>query len=173
MSNPSLQANANVGRAAHRRVSDRLMALIMVGLLFMVGAVMLARQTQQVDLTPPPAGIAIDARELLFVDGDSGRVDILDASSGATIDTLYSGEGSFVRGVVRSLVRSRNMNRVAVRSPFLLTDYGDGRLVLSDPITGEAVELQAFGPTNAGDFRQLLNARSSALVSDPLADNTR
>jgi len=41
---------------------------------------------------------------------------------------------------------------------FLLTLYSDGRLILVDPLTTEAIELAAFGTTNTGEFLDLLPA---------------
>ena len=52
---PSPLANSAINRPV-RRVSDRLMILIMVGLLFVVGAVLLARTTDQVVVVPEPSG---------------------------------------------------------------------------------------------------------------------
>lgn len=157
MNNPSLQAEPLTGRVGPRRVSDKLMALIMAGLLFIVGAVSLARLNQQGASTAPPVGEVIAQRQLQFEDIGDGRIQVSDAATAESIAVLPRGEGSFVRGVVRSLVRSRHLARNAARSPFVLTRYDDGRLILTDPITGQGIELQAFGPTNAGDFAAMLH----------------
>ncbi len=156
MSNPSLRVEPLTGRVGPRRVSDKLMALIMAGLLFTVGAVSLARLNQQGISTAPLTGEVIAQRQLDFQDIGGGRIQISDAQTGESITLLPRGEGSFVRGVVRSLVRSRNLARSPARSPFLLTRYDDGRLILTDPVTGQGIELQAFGPTNAGNFEAML-----------------
>ena len=51
-----------------RRVSDRLMALIALGLLFVVAAVLLARTTDNIIVADPPIGALVQARTLLFSD---------------------------------------------------------------------------------------------------------
>lgn len=156
MSNPSLHSEAFAAPASPRRVSDRLMVLIAVGLLFFVGAVSLARLNQQIVVAPPPAGKLMQARYLEFSDGDHGRVLVHDSQTGVEVGRFESGQGSFVRGVVRSLVRARGQNRLFEPSAFYLAHYGDGRLILSDPATEESIELTAFGPTNAGVFAAML-----------------
>jgi hypothetical protein len=64
--------------------------------------------------------------------------------------------------VVRSLVRVRQQSGVFSRTGFLLTLYADGRLILLDPLTTEAIELAAFGPTNTGEFLALLPSLDGA-----------
>ena len=44
--------------------------------------------------------------------------------------------------------------------PSELIGRADGRLTLEDPTTGRRVDLESFGPTNAGVFAQLLVARN-------------
>jgi hypothetical protein len=39
-----------------------------------------------------------------------------------------------------------------------LIGRADGRLTLRDPSTGRIVDLESFGPTNAGEFAHLLAA---------------
>jgi hypothetical protein len=41
--------------------------------------------------------------------------------------------------------------------PFELIYRADGRLTLSDTATGRMVDLESFGPTNAGSFYRLLD----------------
>ena len=43
-------------------------------------------------------------------------------------------------------------------SPSASRRWDDGRLTLEDPATGGRIELEAFGPTNAGAFARLLTA---------------
>ncbi|MGB0380113.1 MAG: photosynthetic complex assembly protein PuhC [Luminiphilus sp.] len=158
---PSPLANSAINRPV-RRVSDRLMILIMVGLLFVVGAVLLARTTDQVVVVPEPSGELLASRVLSFSDAPDGQIVISDGESGASIRILKSGEGSFIRGVVRSLVRVRQQSGVFSRTGFLLTLYADGRLILLDPLTTQAIELAAFGPTNTGEFLALLPSPEGA-----------
>lgn len=139
-----------------RRVSDRLMALIALGLLFLVAAVLLARSTDHIVVAEPPEGALTSSRTLAFSDGTQGRITISDDVSGEIIRQLEAGEGSFIRGVVRSLVRARHQQGVFSQAGFQLNLYEDGRLQLLDPLTNEVIDLVAFGPTNVAEFAALL-----------------
>ena len=143
-----------------RRVNDRLMALIALGLLFVVAAVLLARTTDNIIVADPPIGALVQDRTLLFSDGADGEVVISDAASGAIVRTLAAGEGSFIRGVVRSLVRTRQQQGLFAQTGFHLNLYEDGRLQLIDPLTEQVIDLVAFGPTNMAEFAGLLDQGS-------------
>ena len=103
------------------------------------------------DADPPTAAV----RALHFADLPDGSIDVIDAATGARIDVL-SGEQGFVRGALRSLVRGRRQHEAGPREPFLLQARVDGRLTLSDPVTGQRIDLEAFGPTNLAAFARLL-----------------
>lgn len=139
-----------------RRVSDRFMALIALGLLFLVAAVLLARSTDHIVVADPPVGGLTSSRTLIFTDGPQGQITISDEDSGEVIRQLGAGEGSFIRGVVRSLVRARHQQGLLSQAGFQLNLYADGRLQLLDPMTREVIDLVAFGPTNVAEFAALL-----------------
>ena len=136
------------------------MALIALGLLFVVAAVLLARTTDNIIVADPPIGALIQDRTLLFSDGANGEVVISDAASSVIVRTLTAGEGSFIRGVVRSLVRTRHQQGLFAQTGFHLNLYEDGRLQLIDPLTGQVIDLVAFGPTNMAEFAGLLDQES-------------
>ena len=142
--------------AAPRRVDNRVMLTIITGLVFMVGAVSLARWQEQVITHPPPTVAPVAARQLNFTDAARGGVIVTDALTGEKVGEFTSGEGSFVRGVIRSLVRQRQLRGAASQSAFTLSQFPDGRLILEDPVSQGRIELQAFGVTNAGVFRAFL-----------------
>ncbi|MDG1064983.1 MAG: photosynthetic complex assembly protein PuhC [Luminiphilus sp.] len=147
------------GEVRHiRRVSDRLMALIALGLFFVVAAVLLARTTDNIIVAEPPVGSLLQGKILLFNDGPNGEVAISDEATGAVVRTLYAGEGSFIRGVVRSLVRTRHQQGLFEQTGFHLNLYQDGRLQLVDPLTSQVIDLVAFGPTNMAEFADLLTS---------------
>jgi len=161
----SPQANPESGVRHIRRVSDRLMALIALGLLFVVAAVMLARTTDNIVVAEAPVGPVVQARTLVFQDAGEGRVVISDGVTGDPLRTLSAGEGSFIRGVVRSLVRSRQQRGLFSQAPFQLNLHQDGRLQLIDPLTTETIDIGAFGPTNVGEFVALLPNRATVDLS--------
>ena len=136
------------------------MALITLGLLFVVAAVLLARTTDNIIVADPPIGALVQDRTLLFSDGADGEVVISDAASSVIVRTLTAGEGSFIRGVVRSLVRTRHQQGLFAQTGFHLNLYEDGRLQLIDPLTGQVIDLVAFGPTNMAEFAGLLDQES-------------
>jgi len=107
----------------------------------------------------PPASTVVDSRDLRFEDRADGAVLIYDtAGGGGPADTLAPGTNGFVRGVLRGLVRERRADHIGPTPPFRLTRWADGRLSLDDPSTGRHVDLEVFGPTNAGAFADILVA---------------
>lgn len=107
-----------------------------------------------VDLHSPDAP-TVASRSLRFEDRPDGGVAVIDARSGQEIQRVQ-GEAGFLRGALRALARERMKRdigsgaRPSNRSP-------DGRLTLADPATGERLDLESFGPSNAAVFAGLLN----------------
>jgi putative photosynthetic complex assembly protein len=110
------------------------------------------------DPAKPPQSAVVEQVNLRFEDRPDGAVLIYDAADGQLADTLPPGTNGFVRGVLRGLVRERNADHIGPLPPFSLTRWADGRLSLDDPSTGRHVDLEVFGPTNAGAFADILIA---------------
>lgn len=136
-------------------------ALIGAGIL--VGASLLlagvARLSGYQPERPPPSR-AVSSHELRFEDRPDGAVLVYEHEQ--LVDTLSPGTNGFVRGVLRGLARGRRADGVGRSPPFRLTRWADGRLSLDDPETGRHVDLEVFGPTNAGAFAEILTASNSA-----------
>jgi putative photosynthetic complex assembly protein len=94
-------------------------------------------------------------RALRFEDRPDGAVAVIDGTSGAFL-TVFRGEQGFVRGTLRALSRERYQRNIGSGPPFVLAFHSDGRLSLSDPATGEHIDLESFGPTNMAEFAPLL-----------------
>jgi putative photosynthetic complex assembly protein len=94
-------------------------------------------------------------RALRFEDRPDGSIAVIDGASGAAV-TQVRGEQGFVRGALRALARERRARGLGAEQPFELIAHPDGRLTLADPATGQRIDLESFGPTNAGAFAQLL-----------------
>jgi len=107
-----------------------------------------------VDVREPDAP-AIAVRALRFEDMPDGSVVVLDARDGSRIDTI-TGESGFFRGTMRGFARERKRAGAGAEQPFELIARADGRLTLRDPVTARIVDLEAFGPVNAGVFARLL-----------------
>ena len=141
--------------------SGRTTRAVFVGAVSLVGAslllVIVARLT---GYTPdqPIATAAIETRDLRFEDRADGAVLIYLGQTDQLVDTLQPGTNGFVRGVLRGLARERRADRVGPTEPFRLTRWADGRLSLDDPATGRHVDLEVFGPTNAGAFADILQS---------------
>jgi hypothetical protein len=62
---------------------------------------------------------------------------------------------------MRNLDRLRSTAGRPVDAPYRLQRHAGGQVVLLDPETGTTVSLNAFGPTNAQAFAQLLQEGKS------------
>jgi putative photosynthetic complex assembly protein len=129
-------------------------AVLVGGSLLMVG---LARLTGYVPAQAPASAI-VETRDLRFDDRPDGAVLIYSSADDRLVYTLQPGTNGFVRGVMRGLVRERRADHIGAAQPFRLTRWADGRLSLDDPATGRHVDLEVFGPTNAGAFADILIA---------------
>jgi putative photosynthetic complex assembly protein len=107
-----------------------------------------------------PDAPVVAQRSLRFEDGPDGTVRVLDANTGQAIDSV-AGEAGFLRGSLRALVRERKMRGIGSGPAFELLARSDGRLTLNDPATGERLDLESFGPTNAAIYRRWLPAASA------------
>ena len=134
------------------------------GPLLLIGALLLAAlagvagvRLSGTEIREPDAA-AVAQRSLRFEDRRDGSVAVLDARSGQQIESIQ-GEAGFLRGALRAMARERRKQGLGAEPAFELIARADGRLTLSDPATGERVELESFGPTNAGVFARLLDAQ--------------
>lgn len=116
------------------------------------------------------ASLPVTSADLLFVDGPRGRIDVVEARTQATLAVYESGEGSFLRGILRSLVRERRVRHLDPGGAFTLALLDNGSLVISDPETGYWMALEAFGIDNRRLFAELLE---QALSDDIAATGVR
>jgi putative photosynthetic complex assembly protein len=129
----------------------------LIGVLLLVSLVATATvRWSGTDIRNPDAP-AVAVRELRFEDQADGSIAVTDARSGQLVHR-YTGEQGFVRGVLRGLARERQRAGQGAQPPFELIARADGRLTLKDPVTGRLVDLESFGPLNAGAFAQLIDA---------------
>ena len=105
---------------------------------------------------PPQAALPVSSVDLLFIDGPQGRIDVADARTQSTLAVFASGEGSFLRGILRSLVRERRVRGLDPGGAFSLALLDNGSLVISDPDTGYWMALEAFGADNRRLFAEIL-----------------
>lgn len=130
-------------------------ALVGIGILLAVSLVAVtAVRLSGIDVRTPDAE-AVVTRDLRFEDTAGGGVAVIDARSGQLVET-FSGEQGFLRGALRALARERKAQGLGPEFPFQLVGRSDGRLTLLDNATGARIDLESFGPTNAGVFARLL-----------------
>ncbi len=113
----------------------------------------LARVTDYAALPPSPPVVARVA--LTFADRPDGGIAVHNAASGALVASIPARDDGFLRMTLRLLAAARLRQNIGQAQPFELTEFSGGRMRLSDPATGLAVELEAFGPSNVGEFTRL------------------
>jgi putative photosynthetic complex assembly protein len=131
-------------------------ALVAVGAL--VAATLVAVGAVRISGVPirAPDAEPMQTRSLRFEDRPDGGVAVIEAREARELVVL-TGEQGFLRGALRALTRERARRGLGAEQPFELIARADGRLTLLDPATGERVDLESFGPTNAGVFARLLD----------------
>jgi putative photosynthetic complex assembly protein len=98
---------------------------------------------------------------LFFADEADGTVRVRNADNGQLILSLLPGEDAFIRAVMRGFVRDRKARNIGSETPFKLSRFDNGRLIVSDPTIGKEINLNAFGPTNEAAFARLFQAPKS------------
>ena len=110
-----------------------------------------------VPTTPIPLAPVAETQMVIFTDRSDGAVVATD-ENGTVLNVVAPETGGFVRGVLRSLVRRRNQLGLGEDAGgFALQRLTDGHITLSDPATGEHVDLGAFGPTNQAAFAAMMS----------------
>lgn len=106
------------------------------------------------------APYVVESVTVLFRDEPDGGVGVYDFESGDTIKIFAPETGGFVRTAMRAVARTRKIEGAGPEAPFELARTAEGRLLLTDTLTGAMVSLEAFGDENAHEFAQLLSERS-------------
>lgn len=127
---------------------------------FSIGAVVMVRLTSPARPTAPLAHVVAE-RSISVADRPDGSVAVMDAATGAPIGALAVNGDAFARVTLRTLAERRGKAPALQGLPFELTAWSDGRLTLADPATGETIDLESFGHTNAGRFVELLTAKEN------------
>jgi putative photosynthetic complex assembly protein len=130
---------------------------VLVAAACIVGLTLLAVSTLRLtgfDPAQAPAAVVVE-RRLVFADASDGAVQVKDAVSGEAVARM-AGEQGFLRGVLRGLARERRQHGVGADQPYLLSLRDDGRLLITDPATGQRIDLASFGRDNAAVFLRWL-----------------
>ena len=99
----------------------------------------------------------VRSRDFVFADRADGALVATDAKTGQVALVLEPGSNSgFIRGVMRGMMRERQLHEVSRYGAVTITQWSDGALTLKDVSTGRIIELGSFGHTNRAAFAQLL-----------------
>jgi putative photosynthetic complex assembly protein len=105
-------------------------------------------------------GAPLLERSLRFADAPDGAILVIDVAENRTLATMQ-GEQGFLRGVLRGLARERRQHDVGAQAPYVLSLHDDGRLLITDPSTGQRIDLASFGADNAAVFARWLPTPTS------------
>lgn len=128
-----------------------LLAIVVVGVS--------AFRASGLDTTRVAESPVVSQAAFRFEDRPDGSILVRAATGDAVVDKVAPGTNGFLRGTLRGLARERRRQGIGPDQPFHLVGHADGRLTLEDPATGRRVDLEAFGPTNAGVFVRLLTTQ--------------
>ena len=156
--------NAGSVHASPERIPRWLVRGIGALLLLVLGSVGLMRLNGFSPTVQPASALA--SRALAFADAPDGAVRVSDAASGEVLAELR-GEQGFLRGVLRGLARERRAQGVGATTPYTLSLHADGRLLITDPHTGQRIDLASFGPDNAAVFARWLPAGALQALKTP------
>jgi putative photosynthetic complex assembly protein len=132
-------------------------ASVMVGVSLLLATIV---RLTGADISSAPPITPLTVRYLRFADRTDGGVAVYDANGNEPITVLSPGTNGFVRATMRNFARERRSNGIGSDAPFKLTAGTDGRLVLADTATGRTIDLEAFGPSNAGVFAGFLESHA-------------
>jgi putative photosynthetic complex assembly protein len=99
---------------------------------------------------------------LVFKDGINGEILVQVVKSEKNEYKLIKeiqldGEQGFMRGTLRALARERKTRQLSHEIPFELKLDFEGHLSITDPLTKNTINLDAFGPDNVAVFSKLMN----------------
>ncbi len=139
-------------------------AKILIAALIVIILLLTFINSRDLNKIREPDASPVKVLQLRFEDRPDGSIAVIDYKTGKQIDAVQ-GEAGFVRGTLRGLAQERIRRGLDSGPPFELIYRADGRLTLSDTATGRLVDLESFGPTNAGTFFKLFNASNAVAVS--------
>lgn len=141
-------------------VDIRFPKLPLAGALAFVCAAILVVGAARLGGLPASPGLSstgvVQSRTLRFEDASDGSVKIIDAGTSQVIAIAEPGTNGFLRGSLRALMRVRKREGISFSEPYRLERWSNGQLMLTDLSEGVAIDLNAFGHTNAAVFNAFL-----------------
>lgn len=103
-----------------------------------------------------PVADAVQVFEVRFVDHGAEGLEMRSARSGELLSVLRTGEDGFIRGLLRSMNRTRKLEGQAQDAPFQFTRWSDGRVSVHDPSTDDTIQVMGFGATHSHTIQRLM-----------------
>jgi putative photosynthetic complex assembly protein len=141
--------------ALHRSQSLKV-PLIGAGILIsFVLTITTIAQTTGVGKWRAEVGAPSEQLSLAFADRDDGAVVATDPANGVEVFVFSADKHGFVRSALRAVARKRKLAGYDAGAPFTIARHEDGKLTITDPLTGSRIVLNGFGAPNAAEFAQL------------------
>ena len=146
------------------QIARRIPRLIPGITAFILGGVLICATLARLEnFAWAPAKPSIVATEALtFTDLADGGVLVRNGSNGQLVATIPSRNDGFLRMTLRLLAATRLREHIGQEQPFVLTEFAGGRMLLADPATGISIELEAFGPSNIGEFAKFFTPEAGS-----------
>lgn len=125
----------------------------LVLIILLIGSARLAGYQPPSSLPNEPA---LQSREIAVEDSTLGSVVVRDAKTGEQIAIYKSGEGSFFRATLRTLVHDRMHKGLTQNGNFRLEMHSGNQLFLIDEVSRKTLSMNAFGPSNTAVFAALM-----------------
>ncbi len=107
--------------------------------------------------SPAPLATPSTSIAMTFTDMPDGSVAVRNGAN-QLIASIPARAGGFIRSTMRVLATERARRNIGPAQAFTVTSEPDGTFDLTDPATGETLDLSAFGPTNETQFANLFFA---------------
>jgi len=102
-------------------------------------------------------GTVVATRSIEFLQANNGDVKVKDASTGKVLGSYTFTENAFMRTVMLGLRKERAIVADGKNQPFNVQQWNDGRVTVSDPVSGRYFEMAAFGRHQVETFANFLN----------------
>ena len=110
-----------------------------------------------------PESPVVESRLLTILTKSEGSAAVKDAVTGELLRVTAPGlEEGFVWGAVNGLSYGRRQIKAPDDAPYELARRADGRITLTDLMTGQKVFLDSFGYGNAAAFARLFDSKEAA-----------
>ncbi|MDZ7824311.1 MAG: photosynthetic complex assembly protein PuhC [Ahrensia sp.] len=144
-----------------RAKPSKLPLFAIVGLIVTTIALVVFGQRNNMGVVKAPMAIPLDTRDIVFVIDEANVIQINDLQTGAKIASYTDAEGEFVLVAKRALDRMAPASKAAETTPYRLEMWRSGIVSLTDTLSGQRLNLNAFGKDNTAVFSQLLNTNNT------------